>query len=196
MIEGAKRELASIAALAMAVTVAVVAVRSERALRQQVVRMEKHVARAYVQDRLVGTTIDGAALAFGDEPPGHAIAERTVLWILDLERCPECLDELGPWTRLEKLDGHAFSLVLVGLPSPAHLTKLRVMKHTHVLVSTREHVREAVGTVLPNTKMLLDDAGLVILVDSRESAAGCGTTFEGQVGAVAGRHHNQPGETS
>lgn len=132
-----KAELITVAALAMAVTVAIVAVRSEKVLRQQVVRMEEHVARTQVHDRLVGTTIRGGVLAFGADRPGDAIVGRTILWILDLERCPECLDELGPWTRLEALDDHAFVLALVGSPHASHLTKLRVMKRTSVLMSTR-----------------------------------------------------------
>lgn len=42
----------------------------------------------------------------------------------------------------------------------------------------------ALGAVLPNTKLLIDDGGIVLMADSRSASSECGWSFDAQVGAL------------
>ena len=44
----------------------------------------------------------------------------------------------------------------------------------------------AFGPLLPNTKLLVDHTGVVLMADSRTAASDCNWNFEAQVGALRG----------
>lgn len=181
-----KRDLLSLIALVLVASVAVVTISSQRTLRQQMSEAEAPAARAVIQDRLTGARIDLESLI----PRGssHSTPEQlpAVVWILDMARCPDCFDNLGPWSRLETLGGHRFLLVYTGTPSGEVEGRLRSLTTTRVFQTTPERVTETLGWILPNTKLLLDEGGVAVLVDSRTSASECGWSFDAQIGALKG----------
>lgn len=140
--------------------------------------------RATVQDRLIGSVIDLAPI--GGQAPGTSVSVRTLLWIVDLERCHGCFDSVNEWTQLERLEGYDLWLVLIGPPTADVDARLRALSKTRIRQVPRDSVVSVLGPTPPNTKMLLDDEGIVLLVDSRASGQDCGWNFEAQVGALSG----------
>lgn len=180
------REVTGLSALALAICIAVLAVRSQKTLDQEIVRLEGPAARMLAQDRLIGGRIDLASLVPQSALRAEVDASPTVVWLLDMERCPDCFDSLGPWSRLETLEDHRFLLVYTGTPSKTAKARLRSLTTTEVIQTKPELVAQAVGWVPPNTKLLVDGSGIVLLADSRNMATDCGWSFEAQVGALKG----------
>jgi hypothetical protein len=151
-------------------------------------RMSLPAARAQAQDRLVGTVVDVAALSGGMERRGDGnVPHRpAIVWLLDLDRCSGCFDSVGEWTRLERLDDHDALLILIGDRTPAVDARLRALRRTEVRWTDRERVHDQLGPVLANTRLLLDEDGIALLVDSRAVGQDCGWSFEAQVGALKG----------
>lgn len=181
-----KRDLLSLTALVLAASVSVVAVRSQKTLKQQMSEVEAPAVRALVQDRLTGARIDLYSLVPLESSRLLADQRPTVLWILDMARCPDCFDNLGPWSRLETLEDHRLILGYIGTPSGVVKGRLRSLTKTRVFQTTPERVAETLGRILPNTKLLLDEDGVAVLVDSRTSASECGWSFDSQIGALKG----------
>ena len=180
------RELIGIAALAMVVGFAVLAVRSENAANHEIARLEAPAARTLVQDGLIGRRIELASLAPPGELPAGLGAGPVVLWFLDMEICADCFDNLGPWSRLETLEGHRFLLVHTGTPTETVRGRLRSLTRTQVVETSPARIAAALGRVLPNTKLLIDEEGIVVLADGRHLATECGWSFEAQLGALEG----------
>lgn len=143
--------------------------------------------RALTHDRLIGSRIDVSSLGLDASAWAGARSGRpSILWILDLERCFGCIDELGAWSRLEQSGEFEMFLFLIGETTPAVEARLRVLRRTVVTTTTRPAVQAALGAILPSTKVLLDPSGIALLVDSRASRPDCGWSFEAQVGALSG----------
>lgn len=181
------REAVTGVALLLALGVAALSVWRLARLRAVVVTLRIGGARVQTHDRLIGTAVDLAGFGV-DSPPGATghEARPTLLWILDLERCSGCFDGVGGWTRLEQLEGHDFILILVGTRTRAVDARLRALRKTQVMEAKREDVFAQLGSILPNTKLLLDAERIAVLVDSRASGEGCGWSFEGQVATLKG----------
>lgn len=127
-----KRDLLSLTALVLAASVSVVAVRSQKTLKQQMTEVEAPAVRALVQDRLTGARIDLPSLLPLESSRLLADQRPTVLWILDLARCPDCFDNLGPWSRLETLEDHRLVLAYIGTPTGVVKGRLRSLTTTRV----------------------------------------------------------------
>ena len=124
--------------------------------------------RSSVQDRLVGTrlslpTLDWQATSVDDR---SGDGQLRLLWIVDIERCPVCFGVgLGIWNAEDAR---------------------RALRGTTITSVSREEMDLALGPLLPNTKILVDGSGTVLMADSRTAASECGWSFEAQVGALRG----------
>jgi len=171
--------------LAMAVAIGVTSITLVRNNRAQVVieQLAPKAARLQTLDRLVGSRIDLARLVGEDNPS----PQRPILvWVIDLERCDGCFDDIGQWVRLERLSDYDLFLLLSGMSEPGVEAQLRGLTRTLVKEVGIEDVLGVLGGVLPNTKLVLSPQGVVMMVDSRASGQICGWNFEAQVGALLG----------
>ena len=144
--------------------------------------------RSSVQDRLVGTRVSMPTL----HQPATSVEDRSgdgelrLLWIVDLGRCPACFGVgLGIWNALAEdrsLRRHVFVLGDREVPEDAR----RALRGTTITSVSREEMDLALGPLLPNTKILVDGSGTVLMADSRTAASECGWSFEAQVGALRG----------
>lgn len=182
------RELLTLIALLAATGVAFASVLRERQAVQIAQLAAAGHARAQVHDRLMGTRLDLSGLdpRWG-MPPGGTFA-----WLLDVESCQGCFDTVADWVHLEQLDDHDFVVFVGGPVTAAVEARLRALDRTRVVYTTSATLREAVGFVLPNTKLLLDGSGVVLLVDSRYSGQECGWSFEAQAGMLRGVYPVRP----
>ena len=179
------REATITAALVLAVLAIAVAWSRNSALQADLARDRASALRAQIQDRLMGTTVDLSSWTEGGErEPG--LGTPTVLWVLDLDRCSGCFDQIGPWARLELLPDHNLVLLIVGEVGSAEEARLRVLRRTSIKTASRERVYDRFGVLRASTKFLLDSDGVVLLVDTRASGQSCGWSFEGQVAAIRG----------
>ena len=62
----------------------------------------------------------------------------------------------------------------------------RALRGTTITVGSREQIETVLGPLLPDTKVLLDHSGTILMSDSRTAASECGWSFEAQVGALRG----------
>src|SRR5690606_12828766 len=104
------REAMAVLILTGATGLVVTARRAEQEARAQATLAEAIAFRAITHDRLVGSQLDLSVVP----STGHQGASRTVLWILDLGRCADCLHGLADWTKLSVLEDHDLHLLLVG----------------------------------------------------------------------------------
>jgi len=142
-------------------------------------------ARNAIQDRLVGAHVDLGLL-------GGAIANRpeltadVLLWVVDPDLCGRCVAEgFGAWDALGADLALRRRLVVVGdgkLPEEAR----RALRGTEVVRVSRDSALLELGAVLPNTKLLIDADGIVLMADSRSASSECGWSFDAQVGALRG----------
>lgn len=159
---------------------------------QAALRMSSREAeRLRVQDRLVGGQVDLSfledTLAVTGDPRSNQ--DSHLLWIVDLERCPTCLGGgFAIWNELSKdplLNRH---LLVVGVREgaiPGHAR--RALTGTAIAFLSREQVEESFGSLsVPNTKMLTDGEGTVLMADARPVTSECGWSFEAQIGALRG----------
>lgn len=123
----------------------------------------------------------GGKVAEAAESLGEAL-----VWVVDPESCGRCVAEgFGAWDALATDQGLHRRLVLLGageLPKEAR----RALRGTKVIRVSREDALLALGAVLPNTKLLVDGSGIVLLADSRTASSECGWSFDAQVGALRG----------
>ncbi len=140
------------------------------------------VERANVRDRLVGTSV--SLSSFDLERPDAADAH--LLWIVDLARCRTCLNaRVAVWNALGDdplLKRHVVVFGDHDVPDEAR----RALRGTTFTLASRQDLEAVFGPLLPNTKLLVDGAGVVVLADSRTAASDCGWSFEAQVGALRG----------
>lgn len=145
--------------------------------------------RSSALDRLLGRRVPLTFLAeiTEVEEQGRDVAESHLLWIVDLERCATCLSErFAIWNMLAEdsaVSRHLLVLGDEGLPQFAR----RALRGTTIITSlSRERIDAVFGPLLPNTKVLLDRSGVILMSDSRTEGTKCGWSFEAQVGALHG----------
>jgi len=179
---GLLSEAITVVALLLALAVAGIAQRRNALLRETILQIRMSSTRAQAQDRLIGKKIDTSSLGLGRS----ATAPPMLLWIIDLDNCAGCFDDVSEWRRLERLEDHDLALLLVGKPDRSVAARLRALRKTVVAQTTRAEVLGSLGNTLPNTKLLLDAEGIAVLVDSRASGQECGWSFDAQVAAIRG----------
>ena len=109
-----------------------------------------------------------------------------LVWIVDLDRCPTCFDgSLAVWNALAADPALRRHVLVVG-PENVPPSARRALRGTTLATIRREDLEAVTGRLLPNTKVLLDDDGTVLMADSRAAASECGWSFEAQVGALRG----------
>ena len=62
----------------------------------------------------------------------------------------------------------------------------RALRGTEFASLSREELDAALGPIFPNTKVLIDGSGTVLMADARTATSECGWSFEAQVGALRG----------
>lgn len=105
---------------------------------------------------------------------------------VDLERCVNCLTGgLAVWNALAEDPSVSRHLLVFGQARvPDHAR--RALRGTTVTVASREQIETVLGPLLPDTKVLVDHSGTILMSDSRTAASECGWSFEAQVGALRG----------
>lgn len=162
--------------------------RSTRVIREQNATIQlRDVAaeRSAIHDRLLGARVDLGLLGGTVSEPSE-VAANMLLWVVDPKSCGRCVAEgFGAWDALGTDLELRRRLVVVGegqLPEEAR----RALRGTEVVTVSRDEVSLALGGVLPNTKLLVDGGGIVLLADSRSASSECGWSFDAQVGALRG----------
>ena len=144
--------------------------------------------RATVLDRLVGRRVplDFLHETIGIPDGDRDVVEVRLLWIVDLERCANCLTGgFAVWNALAEDRSVSRHLLVVGAREvPDHAS--RALRGTTIAAASREEIETALGPLLPDTKALVDHSGTILMSDSRAAASECGWSFEAQVGAVRG----------
>lgn len=176
------RELLSIMAIGAAAAVAGLATRRARLLDESLRGITPTYQRARIHDRLMGAHLDVPANVSAPHRPRPAM----FVWILDLDTCTGCFDTVADWAYLEQLQEYDFVIGLVGTVSPTARGRLRMLSRTRVTYWSRSAVQQHLGPILPNTKLMLDTAGTVLLVDSRQVGQECSWSFEAQAAALLG----------
>lgn len=154
--------------------------------QEVVARTRGSFVRSSVQDRLIGTTIDLARLAGRPESRRSQLVRPSLIWILDLDRCDGCFDTVVDWSELEQLADHDLWLFLTGRSTSDVELRLRVLSRTSIRWLSRDSIAAVLGTLHPNTKLLLSPNGTALMVDSRTSGQECGWNFEAQIGTLRG----------
>ena len=109
-----------------------------------------------------------------------------LLWIVDMDRCEGCLAEgFAAWNALRTDYGLTRRLVVAGDASVPDEAK-RALAETKIVAITEEELLAAFGPLLPNTQILVDSSGIILLADSRSTDSMCGWNFVAQVGALRG----------
>lgn len=179
---------AAVCVLMVTATVVIVRAMSiNRELRAVLQVQNLMAARTAIHDRLIGTRVPQLLLGqLGQRATVATDKGARLFWIVDTDRCGGCLAEgLGAWNALAKDNMLARQLVLVGnaaMPEEAR----RALRSTPAIAITREEIRTTFGSLLPNTKMLIDGKGIILLADSRSTGSECGWSFDAQVGALRG----------
>jgi hypothetical protein len=144
--------------------------------------------RSTVVDRLVGRRVplDFLHETVGIPDDDRDVVEVRLLWIVDLDRCANCLTGgFAVWNALAEDPSMSRHLLVFGQAvMPDHAR--RALRGTTITVGSREEIETVLGPLLPGTKVLLDDSGTILMSDSRTAASECGWSFEAQVGALRG----------
>ncbi len=172
-------EVVVLVALAACLGTAIRSIHRERVAGVHIDQLQRMASRSHVQDNLMGAQF-GSLVA--SNPDGPDASKHRLLWILDVERCLDCLKDLSPWWSLRDYPGLGREVWVVGDPS-AYDRELSTLGGNTAFKSRLE-VRELVGATLPSTKLLLDPSGVVVLSDARWSEASCAWSFEGVVRAL------------
>ena len=136
--------------------------------------------RTVVRDRLVGIRVPLAILGDSDDARGARTVHPSnrLVWIVDLDRCPTCFDgSLAVWNALAADPALRRHVLVVG-PGNVPPSARRALRGTTLATIRREDLEAVTGRLLPNTKVLLDDDGTVLMADSRAAASECGWSFE------------------
>ncbi len=144
--------------------------------------------RSTVRDRLVGRRVPSDFLreSIGIPDDDRDVVEARLLWIVDLERCANCLTSgFAVWNALAEDPSVSRHLLVIGegeVPDYAS----RALRGTTIAAASREEIDTVLGPLLPDTKALVDHSGTILMSDSRAAASECGWSFEAQVGALRG----------
>ena len=184
-----KREAIAWVSMAAILLAAGTAMRRLHVLQEQLRAARVAALRTETQDRLVGTKvrIDTIGRPGRQTSRSDSILDKsTVVWILDLERCDKCLAGIAEWERLERMSELNPQLIIIGDPTPTAAAYLRTLSRTNISHATRATVFATLGPLLPVTKMLIDQDGIAVSVDSRLSGQDCAWSFEAQLAYFLG----------
>jgi hypothetical protein len=181
------RELITVLALIGLASVAGLSAHHAREARAVARFASAGYERSLVHDRLMGTKLDLEALGADLEPKRLVFA-----WFIDLDRCNGCFDTIADWQYLEESDEHSLILFAAGNVVPSVEKRLRALRRTAIVRTEMARVSNILGFVLPNTKVMIDATGTVLLVDSRYSGQECGWSFEAQAAALRGMEAARP----
>ena len=172
----------------MLLAAAVFGFRSTAVIRNQsdaIQVRDSAAARGAIRDRLVGLRVDLGLLG-GTVSESSGVGADVLLWVVDPESCGRCVAEgFGAWDALGTDGELRRRLVVVGggeLPIDVR----RALRGTEVVQVSRDEASLALGAILPNTKLLVSDDGIVLMADSRSASSECGWSFDAQVGAIRG----------
>ncbi len=146
--------------------------------------------RMTIQDRLPGllVSLEGAGWLhwLGSEELSGGIADReSVVWFLDVDRCPTCLREVGPWNRLAETN--QFNMIVVFLDREGDGLPSRIFKNTLFAETSSQALGALIGSFHASTKLHLDELGYVLMADTRHPALDCGSwEFETRVQVLTG----------
>lgn len=140
-------------------------------------RLEHAAARTYFRDALLGRRLTVDAL------DANLAGRPSILWIIDLERCPDCLRDAMAWYQLGDLNrGFVNRVIVVGRPSIDDLRLFEAMPELAVLEASRATIESLVGPFLPSSRLVVDERGVVVMADGRRDVRTCKWSFEGQLG--------------
>jgi len=147
-------------------------------------RMAPSAAHSVLRDRLLGTPIDLTRL-LGAEPVATE-QPMLALWILDVDKCQDCLSTAAAWDRIGTSETVHAIIGTVGHLTADDARRLDALSNADHRALNRDSVHGVLGTLPSSTKFLLEDQGTVILMDGRDDVKSCKWSFEGQVGTVLG----------
>lgn len=153
-------------------------------------RLESSALRTAIRDAAIGRPLpplrlrdlEGADHRLGAPGRPHAI------WIVDTERCPNCLEDAPAWNRLAaRTPGLKTTLVLVGMDDRQATNAVRLKRiRTDVLVDPGFKMGGVIPLSLPSVYVLLDEEGVVTMADARSANLSCSWSFPGQLASVVG----------
>ncbi len=148
---------------------------SQRAERQQFV------------DRHTGTTLPPltATSAAGPAEPIVVLGQKQILWILDPERCFNCMREIRTWNFVADAPELAATIVLTNTDSEeAASIQNELDIRGRVLHDPTGTVAAVLQLRLAASRLLLGEDGTVMLADARYPGNTCAWSFEGQVASL------------
>lgn len=166
-----------------------------RALSDQQARLEHYrriAVRTAAAERLIGTSLPRTPLLDRQGVQAEIpIGIRTLVWIVDIDRCVACLDDVGAWNALVADPVVAPILVMSGATAAqaSRIVKGARMRGT-VLVDPGGTFRRAVTGDPTSTFMLIDRSGVIRMADVRGSDGSCANGFVSQVVAFLRDHEN------
>ncbi len=147
------------------------------------------VVRSIIQDRLIGSrvpatvfsgTIGNGPVADGEPPLAH------LLWIVDLDNCHGCLRAGISWWNALSRDPTLGRHLVVSGDTTGLGPMMRAPLGTDVKAAPADEIASALGLLLPNTQLLIDGEGIIVMADSRTTGSDCGWSFAAQVGSLRG----------
>lgn len=146
--------------------------------------------RTSLRDAVIGTRLPPLRLydAAGQERLLHEGGGRHAIWFVDIERCPNCLEDMPAWQHLtSRIPELRTTLVLVGTDTEGAAAAIQTMRiRGQVLVDPEAKVRTVVPLSVPSVYVLTDEEGVITMVDGRSARKSCGWSFPGQVASVFG----------
>lgn len=150
--------------------------------REQLAAIAPDALRTRLQDRLTGQRVDLAALT-GKQGSGRRAAP-AIVWLLDPQACPHCLDSAAEWSRLAVRAPHDMLLLVLDADTASLPPIARSLARTRIVRVPAARAEQQLGPLLPSTRLVLDSDGTVLLVDSRAGGSRCEWSFAGQVTAL------------
>lgn len=152
-----------------------------------------------IEDRALRTALRDASIGYPLPPLRLRDLEGTehrldqpgqphAIWIVDTDRCPNCLEDTPAWERLaSSAPGLHTTLILLGMDGEAGEKAIRAKGiRGDVLVDPESDVRRLIRVPLPSIYLLTDERGLVMMADGRSAQRSCGWSFPAQLANVFG----------
>lgn len=176
-----------VGALILAVTTAVETKGALERSSLAIQSLSRADARAAAVDQLMGQDVSLVLALSFDDGRGPAALRRSLLWIVDANRCPGCLYRSGSWNLVQSKEDIRAALVVSGVTqSEAEAMAREVGIRGRVVADPSGGISATLGSILPDTRVLVAENGIVLLAESRYAAQMCAWSFLQQVSAVQG----------
>ena len=146
-------------------------------------------SRSLIQDRLIGTRVSATLLpgTIRHTPTANGKSQSAhLIWIVDLESCNGCVrTQASTWNALRSDPTLQRHLVVSG-DTTGLGTATRALVGTSVRIASADEIASTFGFLLPNTQLLVDGEGVIVMADSRTAVSECGWNFAAQVGSLRG----------